>query len=391
MFNIVIVVVKCIVIGFFFGQFNGVFMFILGVIVIVVVLEQFGVLVVDVFEVIMGCVLLVNFGQVLVCQVVIVVGLLLFIGVIILNKVCGLGMKVIMLGYDLIKVGLVSIVVVGGMELMFNVLYMLFNFCIGNCFGNFQVVDYMVYDGLVNVYDGKVMGEFVECVVDKYQVSCEVQDVYVIELVCCVQVVQVNGVFDDEIVVVIVIICKGEVSVVQDEQFSCLDIVKILILCLVFKKDGMVMVVSLFSIFDGVVVVVLLFEDDVCVCGVQLLVCIVGYVIYFQELEWFIIVLIGVLCILLEKIGWMLDQVDLFEINEVFVVVVMVFMFELGILYDKVNVNGGVCVLGYLIGVLGVWLVVILVNVLCKCGVQCGIVIFCIGGGEVIVIVIELI
>lgn len=217
MFNIVIVVVKCIVIGFFFGQFNGVLILIFGVVVIVVVLEQLGVLVSDVFEVFMGCVLLVNFGQVFVCQVVIVVGILLLIGVIIFNKVCGFGMKIIMFGYDLIKVGLVSIVVVGGMELMFNVLYLLFYLCMGNCFGNFQVIDYMVYDGLVNVYDGKVMGEFVECVVDKYQFSCEEQDVYVIELVKCVQVVQVNGVFVDEIVVVKVVICKGEVEVVIDE------------------------------------------------------------------------------------------------------------------------------------------------------------------------------
>lgn len=164
---------------------------------------------------------------------------------------------------------------------------------------------------------------------------------------------------------------------------------KILMLKLVFCDGGMVMVVNVLLILDGVVVFVMMCCLEVECFGFMLKVVIVGYLIYVDKFGLFVIVLIGVLCKLLEKIGWNLCDVDLFEINEVFVVVLMVVMCDFDLLYEKVNVYGGVCVFGYLIGVLGVCVMVMLLVVFEMYGLKCGVVLLCIGGGEVMVVVIE--
>lgn len=164
---IVIIGVVCMFMGGFQGDLVGVEVVMFGVIVIGKVLVGLDFDVVQ--EIIMGCVLFVGQGQVLVWQVVLVVGLLLVVGVMIVNKMCGLGMKVVMLGYDLIFVGFVDVVVVGGMESMLNVLYLLLKVCGGYCMGYGQVIDYMFFDGFEDVYDkGCLMGSFVEDCVQFY-------------------------------------------------------------------------------------------------------------------------------------------------------------------------------------------------------------------------------
>jgi Acetyl-CoA acetyltransferase len=226
MSNIVIAAAKRTAIGSFLGQFNGVPTPTLGAAAIAAALEQSGIPASDVSEVLMGCVLPANLGQAPARQAAIAAGIPLSTGATTLNKVCGSGMKTIMLGHDLIKAGSASIVVAGGMESMSNAPHMLPNSRTGNRFGNFQAVDHMAHDGLVNAYDGKAMGEFAECAVDKYQFSREEQDAYAIESVKRAQAAQANGAFADEIVAVKVATRKGEVEVTTDEQPGRSDIAK---------------------------------------------------------------------------------------------------------------------------------------------------------------------
>ncbi len=391
MSNIVIAAAKRTAIGSFLGQFNGVPTPTLGAAAIAAALEQSGVPASDVSEVLMGCVLPANLGQAPARQAAIAAGIPLSAGATTLNKVCGSGMKTIMLGHDLIKAGSATVVVAGGMESMSNAPHMLPNSRTGNRFGNFQAVDHMAHDGLVNAYDGKAMGEFAECAVDKYQFTREEQDAYAIESVRRAQAAQAKGAFADEIVAVKVATRKGEVEFATDEQPGRSDIAKIPTLRPAFKKDGSVTAASSSSISDGAAAVVLLTEEDATARGITPLARIVGHATHSQEPEWFTTAPIGAIHSLLQKTGWTLDQVDLFEINEAFAVVAMAPMRELGIPHAKINVNGGACALGHPIGASGARLVVTLVNALRTHGGKRGIATLCIGGGEATAIAIELI
>jgi len=391
MSNIVIAAAKRTAIGSFLGQFNGVPTPTLGAAAIAAAVEQSGVPASDVTEVIMGCVLPANLGQAPARQAAIAAGLPLSTGATTLNKVCGSGMKAIMLGHDLIKAGSASIIVAGGMESMSNAPHLLPNSRTGNRYGSFQAVDHMAFDGLTNAYDGKAMGEFAECAVDKYQFTREEQDAYAIESVKRAQAAQANGAFADEIVAVKVSTRKDELEFDADEQPTRADIGKIPTLRPAFKKDGSVTAASSSSISDGAAAVVLLAEDDARARGITPLARIVGHSTHSQEPQWFTTAPIGAIHSLLEKTGWTLDSVDLFEVNEAFAVVAMAPMRELGISHDKLNVNGGACALGHPIGASGARLVVTLVNALRTRGGKRGIATLCIGGGEATAIAIELI
>lgn len=295
MSNIVIAAAKRTAIGSFLGQFTGVPTPTLGASAIAAALQQSGIAAGDVSEVIMGCVLPANLGQAPARQAAIAAGIPVSTGATTLNKVCGSGMKAIMLGHDLIKAGSASIVVAGGMESMSNAPHLLPNSRTGNRFGNFQAVDHMAHDGLVNAYDGKAMGEFAECTVDKYQFSREEQDAFAIESVRRAQAAQAAGAFDDEIVAVKVAGRKGEVEFSQDEQPSRSDIAKIPTLRPAFKKDGTVTAASSSSISDGAAALVLLGEEDAAARGVTPLARIVAHATHSQEPEWFTTAPIGAL------------------------------------------------------------------------------------------------
>ncbi|MFA8872376.1 thiolase family protein [Xanthomonas campestris] len=391
MSDIVIVAAKRTAIGSFLGQFNGVPAPTLAAAAIEGALAQSGVAAADVSEVIVGCVLPANLGQAPARQAAIAAGIPTSTGATTINKVCGSGMKAIMFGHDLIKAGSASIVVAGGMESMSNAPHLLPNSRTGNRYGNFQAVDHMAWDGLTNPYDGQAMGVFGEATAEKFGFSRADQDAYAIASVERAQAAQRNGAFADEIVPVKVATRKGEIVVDSDEQPGKSDVAKIPTLKAAFKKDGTVTAASSSSISDGAATTVLMAADEAQRRGITPLARIVGHVTHSQAPEWFTTAPVAAIQSLVGKIGWTLDDVDLFEINEAFAVVAMTPIKELGIAHEKVNVHGGACALGHPIGASGARLVVTLVNALRSRGGKRGIATLCIGGGEATAIAIELI
>ena len=391
MSDIVIAAAKRTAIGSFLGQFNGVPTPTLGAAAIAAALEQSGIPAADVSEVIMGCVLPANLGQAPARQASRAAGIPDAAGATTINKVCGSGMKAIMLGHDLIKAGSASIVVAGGMESMSNAPHMIPNSRTGNRYGNFQAVDHMAWDGLTSPYDGQPMGVFAEATVAKFGFTREEQDAYAIESVTRAQAAQASGAFNDEIVPVKVATRKGEVEVATDEQPGKSDIAKIPTLKPAFKKDGSVTAASSSSISDGAAATVLLSADEAARRGLTPLAKIVGHATYSQAPEWFTTAPVAAIDKLLKQVGWTVDQVDLFEVNEAFAVVAMAPIKELGIPHAQVNVNGGACALGHPIGASGARLVVTLINALRVRGGKRGVATLCIGGGEATAIAVEIV
>ena len=391
MSDIVIAAAKRTAIGSFLGQFTGVPTPTLGAAAISAALEQSGIPAADVSEVIMGCVLPANLGQAPARQASRAAGIPDAAGATTINKVCGSGMKAIMLGHDLIKAGSASIVVAGGMESMTNAPHLIPNSRTGNRYGGFQAVDHMAWDGLTNPYDGQSMGVFAEATADKYGFTREEQDAFAIESVKRSQAAQASGAFDGEIVPVKVATRKGEVEVASDEQPGKSDVAKIPTLKPAFKKDGSVTAASSSSISDGAAATVLLSADEAARRGLQPLARIVAHATFSQQPEWFTTAPVGAISTLLDKAGWKVGDVDLFEINEAFAVVAMAPIKELGIPHAKVNVNGGACALGHPIGASGARLVVTLVNALRTRGLKRGVAALCIGGGEATAIALEVV
>jgi acetyl-CoA C-acetyltransferase len=391
MSEIVIAGAKRTAIGSFLGQFTGVPTPKLGSIAIRAALEQSGIAPADVSEVIMGCVLPANLGQAPARQASLEAGLPTSAGCTTINKVCGSGMKAMMLAHDLIKAGSASIVVAGGMESMTNAPHMV-NARTGIRYGDGQLVDHMAWDGLTNPYDGQSMGVFGEKCADKYTFTREEQDAYAIASVERAQAAQKAGAFANEIVPVTVQGRKGPQEFVEDEQPGRSDTAKIPTLRAAFRKEnGTITAASSSSISDGAAALVLLDAEDAKARGVTALARIVAHATHSQEPEWFTTAPVGAISRVLEKAGWKASDVDLFEINEAFAVVPMAVMRELGVPHDKVNVNGGACALGHPIGASGARIVVTLLNALTARGAKRGVAALCIGGGEATAIAIELV
>jgi acetyl-CoA C-acetyltransferase len=391
MSDIVIVGAKRTAIGSFLGQFTGVPTTTLGATAIKAALDQSGVPAADVTEVIMGCVLPANLGQAPARQASLAAGLPKTTGCTTINKVCGSGMKAIMLAHDLIKAGSASIVVAGGMESMTNAPHMLPNSRTGNRYGSFEAVDHMAWDGLTNPYDGQSMGVFAEATADKYSFTREEQDAFAIESVKRAQAAIASGAFADEIVPVTVRTRKGDVEYATDEQPGKSDISKIPNLKPAFRKEnGTVTAASSSSISDGAAATIVMSADEAAKRGLKPLARILGHATNSQEPEWFTTAPVGAIERVLKQVGWKVEEVDLFEINEAFAVVAMTPIRELGIPHAKVNVNGGACALGHPIGASGARLVVTLINALRARGVKRGVASLCIGGGEATAIAIEL-
>lgn len=283
MSDIVIVAAKRTAIGSFLGQFNAVPAPTLAAAAIQGALAQSGIAPADISEVIVGCVLPANLGQAPARQAAIAAGIPTSTGATTINKVCGSGMKAIMLGHDLIKAGSASIVVAGGMESMSNAPHLLPNSRTGNRYGNFQAVDHMAWDGLTNPYDGQAMGVFGEATAEKFGFSRADQDAFAIASVERAHAAQRSGAFADEIVPVTVATRKGDVVVDSDEQPGKSDVAKIPTLKPAFKKDGSVTAASSSSISDGAAITVLMSADDAQRRGVTPLARIVGHVTHAQE------------------------------------------------------------------------------------------------------------
>ena len=391
MSGIVIVGAKRTAIGSFLGQFTGVPTTTLGATAMRAALEQSSVSPADVSEVIMGCVLPANLGQAPARQASIAAGLPVETGCTTINKVCGSGMKAIMLAHDLIKAGSAEIVVAGGMESMTNAPHMLPSSRTGNRYGSFEAVDHMAWDGLTNPYDGQSMGVFAETCADKYSFTREEQDAFSIESVTRAKAAQESGAFAAEIVPVKVSTRKGEVEYATDEQPGRSDITRIPTLRPAFRKEnGTVTAASSSSISDGAAATIVMSEAEATKRGIKPLARIVGHATHSQSPEWFTTAPIGAIQTLLKKIDWNIADVDLFEINEAFAVVAMAPMRELGIEHAKLNVHGGATALGHPIGASGARLVVTLIHALQQRGGKRGIASLCIGGGEATAIAIEL-
>jgi acetyl-CoA C-acetyltransferase len=387
--SVVIVGAKRTAIGSFLGQFTGVPTPKLGATAITAALEQSGIAATEVSEVIMGCVLPANLGQAPARQAAVAAGLPFGTGATTINKVCGSGMKAVMLGHDLIKAGSATVVVAGGMESMTNAPHMV-NARTGIRYGDGQLVDHMAWDGLTNPYDGKSMGVFAEACADKYHFTREEQDAFAIESVNRAKAAQAAGAFADEIVPFTVPGRKGDLLVDTDEQPGRSDVSKVPSLKPAFRKDnGTVTAASSSSISDGAAALVLVAESDAQARGLAPLARVVAHATHSQEPEWFTTAPVGAIQKVLAKAGWKIEDVDLFEVNEAFAVVAMAPIRELGIPHAKINVNGGACALGHPIGASGARLLVTLLNALKVRGLKRGIATLCIGGGEATAVAVE--
>ncbi|CAN5235945.1 thiolase family protein [soil metagenome] len=343
----------------------------------------------NVSEVFMGCVLPAGLGQAPARQASLEAGIPNTVGCTTVNKVCGSGMKAVMLGHDLILAGAAKIVVAGGMESMTNAPYLLPKARSGYRMGHQQVLDHMFFDGLQNPYDGNMMGKFAEDTADKYDFSREAQDEFATESVRRAREANESGTFGDEIVPVTVKTRKGESVVDRDEEpYNC-NIEKIPTLRPAFRKDGTVTAASSSSISDGAAAVVLMRESEASRRNIEPFARISGHDGHAHEPEWFTTAPVFAVQALHEDLGWSPDDVDLYEINEAFAVVAMVAMRELGIDHAQFNVNGGACALGHPIGATGARLVVTLLHALRSRQRKRGVAALCIGGGEATALAVE--
>ncbi|WP_121061549.1 thiolase family protein [Chachezhania antarctica] len=374
--------------GGFQGIFAGVTASELGGAAIRAALEGAKAATVD--EVLMGCVLPAGQGQAPARQAGFHAGLGEEVPATTLNKMCGSGMKAAMLGFDQIALGQTEVMVTGGMESMTNAPYLMPTMRAGARMGHAQAMDHMFLDGLEDAYDkGRLMGTFAEDCAEKYQFTREAQDEYALGSLSNALAAMESGAFGDEIVSVTVKSRKGEAEHGEDEQPKSARPDKIPTLKPAFRKDGTVTAANASSISDGAAALVLASEEAALARGLTVRARVLGHASHAQAPAWFSTAPVPAAQKLLERIGWSVDDVDLWEVNEAFAVVPMAFMQEMGLPREKVNVNGGACALGHPIGASGARIIVTLLNALEKRGLKRGVAAICIGGGEGTAIAIE--
>lgn len=342
-------------------------------------------------EVIMGCVLPAGLGQSPARQASLKGGLPLSAGVTTINKVCGSGMKAVMMAHDLIKAGSADVVVAGGMESMSNAPYLLPKARGGYRMGHGQMLDHMMLDGLENAYDGQAMGCFAQDTADQEDITREQMDEFALSSLSKAQAAIESGAFADEISKVVIPTRKGEVVVEQDEGPGNAMPEKIPKLRPAFKKDGTVTAANSSSISDGAAAMLVMSEEQAQARGLTPLARIVAHSTHSIESENFTVAPVGAMKKLLDKAGWSKDDVDLFEINEAFAMVTMLAIRQLELDESKVNIHGGACALGHPIGASGARILVTLLHALKNQGKQKGIASLCIGGGEATAIAVEMI
>ncbi|MBZ0127855.1 MAG: acetyl-CoA C-acyltransferase [Rhodobacteraceae bacterium] len=341
-------------------------------------------------ELLMGCVLPAGQGQAPARQAGFAGGLGEEVPATTLNKMCGSGMKTVMMAADQLALGGGDIMVAGGMESMTNAPYILPGMRGGARLGHGQAMDHMFLDGLEDAYDkGRLMGTFAEDCAETFQFSRAAQDEYAIRSLTRALEAEAAGAFADEITPVTVQSRRSEVVVSADEQPQTARPEKIPGLKPAFRKDGTVTAANSSSISDGAAALVLARESVAEAGGLPVRAHIVGHASHAQAPGWFTTAPVPAAQKLLARIGWSKDDVDLWEVNEAFAVVPMAFMHEMGLPTGKVNVNGGACALGHPIGASGARIIVTLLNALEKRGLKRGVAAICIGGGEGTAIAIE--
>ena len=343
----------------------------------------------DIDEVLMGSVLTAGQGQAPARQAALAAGLPVSTTCTTVNKVCGSAMKSIMLGGNALRSGQASVVVAGGMESMSGAPYLLPQARQGYRFGHAQMLDHMQYDGLQDAYQGVAMGNFAETCASKYQFSREMQDVFAMESLSRAKQAIEKGYFANEVAPVTLSTRRGDVVVDTDEQPGNAKPEKIPLLRPAFQKDGSVTAANASSISDGAAVLTLMMSDEAEARGLKPIALIHGYDESAQEPEWFTTAPVTAVQNTLKRVGWSIDEVDLWEINEAFAVVAMAAMHELSIPHSKLNVHGGACALGHPIGASGARILVTLIHAMQRRGDKKGMASLCIGGGEATAMAIE--
>lgn len=362
----------------------------LGATAIRSVLERAGLSGDQVDEVVMGCVLPAGLGQAPARQAALKAGIPIAAGCTTVNKMCGSGMKAVMLAHDQIKAGSCEIMIAGGMENMSQSPYLLPKVREGLRMGHGKVLDHMFLDGLEDAYEGGLMGSFAQRSADAYSVSRESMDDFAIaSLEKALQAIN-SGSFKDEIASVTVQSRGGEQVIDTDEQPGKARLDKIRGLRPAFSKEGTVTAANSSSISDGASALLLMREADALAKGLSPLARIVAHATHAQLPAEFTIAPIGSIEKVLAKAGWEKDSVDLFEINEAFAVVTMLAISQLGLDEKKVNVKGGACALGHPIGSSGSRILVTLVYALKQQNLKRGIASLCIGGGEATAVAVEM-
>ncbi|MGR3792827.1 acetyl-CoA C-acyltransferase [Vannielia sp. SX4] len=370
--------------GGFQGAFSDVTAAELGGAAIRAAMEQAGAESAD--ELLMGCVLPAGQGQAPARQAGFAAGLGEGLPATTLNKMCGSGMKAAMAGFDTIAGGSADVVIAGGMESMTGAPYLLPKMRGGARIGHGQVIDHMFLDGLEDAYDkGRLMGTFAEDCAEKFQFTRQAQDDYALGSLENALAAQKEGRFEGEITPVTLKSRRGEMVVGEDEQPGNARPDKIPQLKPAFREGGTVTAANSSSISDGAAALVLAGEGS----GLPIRAHILGHASHAQAPGWFTTAPVPATQKLLKRLGWGVEDVDLWEVNEAFAVVPMAFMHEMGVPRDKINVNGGACALGHPIGASGARIMVTLLNALEKRDLKRGVAAICIGGGEGTAIAIE--
>jgi acetyl-CoA C-acetyltransferase len=389
--NIYIVAARRTPIGSFQGAFSALSAPQLGAVAAQAAIKDSGIDAAQIDETIFGCVLSAGIGQAPARQAALAAGVPQKVPATTVNKMCGSGLKAVMLAADQIAAGSAHIVLAGGIESMTNAPYLLPKARSGLRMGHAQLIDHMFFDGLQSPFDGNLMGYFADATAKKYGFTRGQQDEFAAESVRRAVNAVEKGHFDAEVAPVTVQDRKGERVVAKDETpFTC-DIAKIPNLKPAFNKDGTVTAASSSSISDGAGALVVVSAAAARSGNLKPLARVVAHASFAQAPEWFTTAPVGAIQAVLNKAGWNANQVDLYEINEAFAVVAMAAIHDLKLDPARVNVNGGACALGHPIGATGARILTTLLHALKKRGGKRGIAALCLGGGEAAAVAIEIV
>ena len=378
--------------GSFQGALSGVSATELGATAVKATVERAGLKGEDVDKVFMGNVLSAGLGQAPARQAALGAGLPRSAEAVTVNKVCGSGMQTAIFAHDMLAAGAADVIVAGGMESMTNSPFLLKKHRAGARIGHDTVYDHMMLDGLEDAYEpGRAMGTFAEEAATEYQFTREDMDAYAIESLRRANEAISSGKFEKEITPVTVVSRKGEVTVDVDEQPGKGNPEKIPQLRAAFAKDGRITAATSSSISDGAAALVLTRQSVADKLGKKPVARVVAHAAHAQDPAKFTSAPVPALHKVLEKAGWSVDDVDLWEVNEAFACVAMIAMRDIGIPHDKINVNGGATALGHPIGASGARILTTLIAALQDRGGKRGVASLCIGGGEATAIAVELV
>jgi len=362
----------------------------LGSIAIKGAIKKAGIKAKDIDDVVMGCVLPAGMGQAPARQAAIAAGIPNTAGATTINKMCGSGMRAAMIAHDQLLAGSSFVTLAGGIESMSNAPYILPKVRSGLRMGHAQVQDHMFIDGLEDAYEpGRLMGSYAEATAEAYQFTREEQDNFAIRSLERAKKANEDGSFKEEMVPVTINTRKGSVEITADEQPFNADISKIPNLRPAFSKNGTVTAANSSSISDGAAALVMMTNEEAENKNSMPLAKVVAHATNSHDPAWFTTAPIGAIQKVLDKAGWNIKDVGLFEINEAFAVVPMVAMKDLSISPEIVNVHGGACALGHPVGTSGARIIATLIAAMHKYNIDKGIASLCIGGGEATAIALE--